>query len=136
MSRKPGQITIPKPLCDLESLLEGRVSSREIACVDATDCIEDEQIAANDTVVSGFIEEASCPRDPPAARSRRTTMEESECQPQRAARGGLAVAALQVCLVRPVPRRFALRVPACQVRGSRQRLEILGFERLPRVSLL
>jgi hypothetical protein len=136
MSRKPGQITIPKPLCDLESLLEGRVSSQEIACVDAADCIEDEQIAANDTVVSGFVEEAASPRDPPSARSCRSAVEQSECQPQRAARGGFAVATLQVCLVRPVPRRFALRVTACQVRGSRQRLEILGFERLPRVSLL
>ena len=136
MSRKSGQITVPKPLCDLESLLEGRVSSQEIACVDAADCIEDQQIAANDTVVSGFLEEPTCPRDPPAARGRRTAMEEPECQPQRAARGGLAVATLQVCLVRPVPRRLALSVTACEVRGSRQLLELFGFERFPRVSLL
>jgi hypothetical protein len=112
MSRKSGQITVPKPLCDLESLLKGCVSSREIACVDAADCIENEQIAANDTVVSGFLEEASCPRDPPTSRSRRTAVEEPECQPHSAARGGLAVATLQICLVRPAPGRFALGVAA------------------------
>ena len=68
------------------------MSSREIACVDPADCIEHEQIAANDTIASDFLEEAICPRYPPAARSRRTAVEEPERQPYRAARGGLAVA--------------------------------------------
>ena len=134
-----GQITIScKPSCNLEGLREGRISAREVACADAADCIGDEQIAANDTVAPGFIEETTF-RDRPAARSRRTAVEEPECQPARAPGGRLPVAALQYAwcarlqvasLSASRPVRYVAVASVSSIRGCERRLRI-SFEQVP-----
>ena len=91
--------------------------------------LEHEQVPALHAVVPAIVQQPLAPGQPAAAARRLALDQQGEAEPERAPSGLRSSAAAQERVMRTRPGVGALGVPADQVRGDREPLEVFGLER-------
>jgi len=123
------ELRVPEALADPGRLIEGGVEGCVVTREHAPDRLEQDQVPPLHAIVSAIVQQPLATGEPPAALGRLALDQRGEAEPERAPRRPRGRASAQKHVMRPRPDVGALRVPADQVGGDREPLEVLGLER-------
>ena len=122
------ELRVPEALADPGRLIEGGVEGRVVTREHAPDHLEQDQVPPLHAVVSAIVQQPLATGEPPAALGRLALDQRGEAEPERAPRHLRRRAPAQKRVMRSRPDIGTLRVPADQVSGDREPLEVLGLE--------
>jgi hypothetical protein len=123
------QVRVAESLGDLGHPGEGGFRGRGVAPLHALERDRHEQVALLHAIEWAVLEQPMGPGEPAAAAGHLAPEQQPEAQPERAPRRARGIAQTQALAMRTRPLVGALAVPADQIRGRRQTLEVFDFER-------
>jgi hypothetical protein len=129
VARERDQIAVPEPPAQLRGLARDRLGASPVALQRAQQRGGHEQEAALRAIPVLVLEQAQAARDPATGGCRLAAVDEDEDDPPGARHRPSPLAAAQQRLVRPLPHRDALVVPADEIRRRGEPLELFGLQR-------
>jgi hypothetical protein len=123
------QVPVAEAVADLGGLTEGGVRGRGVALGKALDREGHEQVPLLHAVQVAVVQQPPGPGEPAAAAGQLAPVQQAEGQPERAPGGTPRVAQPQPPVMRARPDVVAVGVPAQQVRGRGEPLQVLRRER-------
>jgi hypothetical protein len=132
--RQREQVSVPEAVADRRGLAEDGVGGLGIALLQALQRDRHQQIALFHTVQLAFREDTPRAGKPAARLGHLSPGHKLHADPERAARGPRGIAEPQAFLIRPRPDLEAFGVPASEIRGRCQALEIVEPQRQVAIS--